>query len=218
MMRVSMDLLSTIIALIFLPTSIVAGIVFVMRKFFEQGLNRDLESFKAKCSIEIEQSKAQFEADLKTRLFEFETKFSSFHQKQTEIIRELYSLLVDAEFAVIDLVHPMQPSPNERTPEIMQFAEEKCVELYRFFSKHTIYLDPSVCDDVEKVMQALRMAIAKFQTSRLGVYGNQDMQMWFDAWEVMIKEIPPTKKALESHFRKTFASTPEERLLKPNVS
>ena len=40
-----MDTLETVITLIFLPTAIVGGIVFVLRKFFEQILSRDIENY-----------------------------------------------------------------------------------------------------------------------------------------------------------------------------
>jgi hypothetical protein len=77
-----MGTLETIIALIFLPSSIVAGLVFILRKFFEQALLRDIERFKVGLQSELEQSKLRLENVLQTKYFEFQTKFSSYHQKQ----------------------------------------------------------------------------------------------------------------------------------------
>src|SRR6266508_4463630 len=103
-----MNPMETIIALIFAPTSIVAAVTWLLTKYFEKTLSRDIEGYKAKLQHEFEQSKIRLENELQAKLFEHQTKFSLFHNKRAVVISELYSLLHDATLSVSILVNPAQ--------------------------------------------------------------------------------------------------------------
>lgn len=204
-----MNTLETIIALIFLPTSIVAGIVFVLRKFFEQALSRDIERFKVNLQSELEQTKLRLENELQTKYFEFQTKFSSYHEKQAEVIGELYGMLNETEWAVVELVHPMQSGGGRLVAERVYETDGKCVELSRFFSKHRIHLDDDICEKMDTIISALRKAIVGFNVSHMNLSGNPSVDMWIEAWKIMEDELPPLKKALESQFRRSLSVAPD---------
>src|SRR5437879_2831943 len=105
-----MNTLQTVITLIFLPSSIVGGMVFVLRKFFEQGLARDIAKYEAKLDADLIQAKLRLENELQTKFFEFQTKFSFYHQKQVDVIETLYEMLCETEWTVGRLVHPISPN------------------------------------------------------------------------------------------------------------
>src|SRR5437879_2113717 len=121
-----MSTLQTVITLIFLPTSIVGGIVFVLRKFFEQGLARDIEKYKARLDADLTQAKLRLENELQTKFFEFQTKFSLYHQKQVDVIETLYEMLSETEWIVARLVHPISPGDQDQrsTPDRVNEADE----------------------------------------------------------------------------------------------
>jgi hypothetical protein len=203
-----MDTLETILVLIFLPSAIVAGIVFVLRKFFEHALSRDVERFKANLQSELEHSKLRLENELQTKYYEFQIKFSSYHQKRAEIIGELYGMLNETEWVVVELVHPMQSGGGRPISERVYQADSKCVELSRFFSKNRIYLDDDVCQKIETIVAELRKSIVKFNVSHANIQGNPSLDMWLEAWKVMEEELPPLKKALENQFRVSLSAAP----------
>ena len=205
-----MSIIETIIVLIFLPSSIVAGIIFVLRKFFEQALTRDIERFKGNLQSELEQTKLQFANELQRKYFEFQTKFSSYHQKQVEVIGELYGMLNETEWSVIELVHPMQSGVGRTITEKVHETYGKCVELSRFFSKHRIYLNEDICQIMDTIITELRKSIIKFDVSHMNVSGNPDLDMWLEAWKVMEEELPRLKKALENQFRRNLSIIPDE--------
>jgi hypothetical protein len=204
-----MNTLETILALIFLPSSIVAGIFFMLRKFFEQALSRDIEQFKAKLQSELEQSKLRLENELQTKYFEFQTKFSSYHQKQAEVIGELFGMLNETEWVVTKLVHPMRSGDQRPIQEQVYEADGQCVALSRFFTKNRIYLDDDVCQKMDTIIHGMRRAIIRFNVSHMNVNGNPSVDMWIEAWKVMEEELPPLKKALESQFRKSLSVVPD---------
>ena len=89
-----MELWQQLLALILTPTLAVAAMAWLIRKFFERGLQRDLERFKNELELER---------------FEYQTKFSIIHQKRAEIVSGLYSRLARARAHLGNLVAVFQP-------------------------------------------------------------------------------------------------------------
>lgn len=204
-----MNTLQTVIALIFVPSSIVAGVVFILRKFFEQALSRDIEKYKANLQIEFEHSKMRLENQLQTTYFEFQTKFASYHGKQAEVIGELYGMLNETEWTVEQLVHPGQSGGGRSITERVLETDGKCVELSRYFSKHRIYLEDDACKKMDTIVAGFRMAVVKFNVSHMNISGNPSVDMWLEAWKVMAQELPPLKHALEKQFRRSLSIVPD---------
>jgi len=200
----SMTTLETIIALIFTPTAIVAGIVIILRKFFEQALSRDIEKYKTNLQTEFEHSKIRLENELQTRFFEYQTKFSSYHQKRAEVIGELYGLLSDAVECVRDLIHPVQWGGEETQAEKRQVAAEKYNKLGQYYIRSRIYLDEDVCEGMESIFKTMKLALAKFNISQ-EPHG-RDPGLWGEAWKSMEDEVPPLLKKLERQFRQSLSA------------
>ena len=114
-----MTVLQQIIALVFTPTAIIAVLAFLLRGFFQQLLNRDvkryeleieksLESHKAQLTQEYESSRLRLENELQKQFYQYQTKFSAFHQKQVEVMSELYESMTEAidklEYLLVPLV------------------------------------------------------------------------------------------------------------------
>jgi hypothetical protein len=208
-----MDALKEILTLVLTPASILLGLVFILRKFFEQGLARDIERFRATLQAEFEQSKLKLENELQTKYFEFQTKFSSYHQKQIEVVGEIFEMLNEAEITVGELVHPMRIADTGREVELIGEADTKCIALARFFNKNRIYLDEETCQQLDSILREMRKALVRFDVSHKNIKGNPDSDLWMSAWKLVEEEIPPLKKALETRVRKnlsTLAAMPSD--------
>ena len=83
-------MLEEILKLIFTPAAIIAAFVYLLQKYFEKTINKDLEKYKNDLRTELELIKAKLQNELDIKLFEYQTKFSLFHQKQAAITAELY--------------------------------------------------------------------------------------------------------------------------------
>ena len=79
------ELLKDIIALVFTPVVVVGALAYILRNLFSQTLNRDLEHFKAKLQSEREYFTAELQNELKAQFFEYQTRFSFFHNKTAEV-------------------------------------------------------------------------------------------------------------------------------------
>jgi len=199
-----MTTLETIIALVFTPTAIVGGIVIILRKFFEQALSRDIEKYKINLQIEFEHSKLRLENELQTKFFEYQTKFSSYHQKRAEVIGELYGLLSDVVECVRELIHPVQLGGEETQAEKKQIAADKYNKLGQYYIRSRIYLDEDICEGMESIFKAMKLALAKFNISQ-NPHGRGDTELWGEAFETMQDEVPPLLKKLERQFRQSLS-------------
>ncbi|MEK6336690.1 MAG: hypothetical protein AABM67_17320 [Acidobacteriota bacterium] len=199
-----MNTLQTVIALIFLPTSIVGGIVFVLRKFFEQGLARDIEKYRAALQAELERSKLQMQNDLQIKLFEYQTKFSSLHQKQAEVIGELYGLLGDAKEYIVRLV---DPTFNPADTAHIEATTAKYRALAECFVKNRIYLEENTCDRIDELLRKWRVAMMKASIGQRPEPGGHGVEWWAEAHESVKSDVPPILKELETQFRAFLSPT-----------
>lgn len=193
-----MNTLQTIIALVFLPSSIVGGIVFVLRKLFEQGLARDIEKFKATLQTEFEHTKLCLENELQTKFFEFQTKFSLYHHKQVEVIEELYEMLCETEWMVSGLLPPVGGGDETPIGESVAEADKRSVALARFYGRKRIYLDEDVCQKMDTILKTMRKALVRLSVHQMSA---NDTRMWLEGWKVMQEEFPPLKEVLERQLR-----------------
>ena len=102
-------------------------------------------------------------------------------------------------------VHPVQlngRSPKEKIDE----ADEKCVDLARFYNRHRIYLDEDVCQKMDNILAAMRASVVKFSISQMEPQSRSDIEMQTEAWKVMKNEVPPIKVALECKFRQVLSA------------
>ena len=204
-------MIETILTNILTPTLIVGGVIFVLRKFFEQLLSRDVEKFKLSLQTEAERSKLQLQNQLQAELFEFQPKFSGYYQKQAEVIGNFYEMLSETQIIIAELVHPVQFESERRDEERLREAFGKKIELARFFEKRRIYFDEQVCQQITAVLRTMHTVLVTFQSSqRRGLRQVQgpDLEKWNDAFSIMEKEVPVLKSALESRFRQLLSGTP----------
>jgi len=205
-----MTTLQTILTIILAPTFIVGGLMFVLRKFFEQLLSRDIEKFRVTLQTESERSKLQLQNQLQAELFEFQTKFSVYHQKQADVIGTFYEMLSETQIVVSQVVHPVQFEAESSDEERFRQAFNKKVDLARFFERSRIYFDEDICEQISTVNKTMHKVLILFQSSQRRGARNQDsadLEKWNDAFSIMEKEIPVLKSALESRFRQLLSGT-----------
>jgi|GEM_PF-4650461 len=202
-----MNTLETVIALIFIPTSIVGGIIFILRKFFEQALSRDIKKYEANLKAEFELSKMRFDNELQTKLFEFQTKFSLYHQRRAEVIGELYGMLQEAVESVSALMSPSQSNDGRSLSEKYNETLEKCRTLREFFMKRRIYLEEDICGRLDSILQNMHVALTGFRISHEEPRQAGDSNMRHEAWKVINEVVPIVRNDLERQFRKSLSVT-----------
>jgi hypothetical protein len=155
---------------------------------------------------------------LQAELFEFQTKFSVYHQKQADVIGTFYEMLSETQIVVAQLVHPLQFEAESTDEDRFRQAFNKKVDLARFFERSRIYFDEEICEQISTVNKTMHKVLILFQSSERRGARNQDtadLQKWNDAFSIMEKEVPVLKSGLESRFRQLLSGTLPSR---PQIS
>ena len=192
-----MNLFETTIAA--LIATIVSGTISVLITHRKQ---RQLEDYKAALQTELERSKLQMQNELQIKFFEYQTKFSSLHQEQAHIIKELYGLLGEANEYITQLVSPTFNPADTAHAEATQAKYNKLAEC---FVKNRIYLEEETCSRIDDLLRKLRVAMMKASVGQRPEPGGHGVEWWGEAWESIRSEIPPILKELETQFRTFLA-------------
>jgi hypothetical protein len=204
-----------LITLILTPTIVVAVITYISRGIFQQLLSRDMENYKQKLQADFEvhklklqseqeQAKLQLENELQKRLHEFQTKFSSYHTKQAEVIGQIYELLMDASDYVADMILVGPSSDVEKQKELEREVKDLVMKLTRFYRKNRIFLNKESCGKMDGLLKKINFSFSTFVFAR--ITPSQDrIKIWLHASEIMEKEVPPLLDELENQFRSNLS-------------
>lgn len=188
-----MNPLETIVAT--LIATVVSGTVSVLITHHKQ---RQLEAHRAALQLELERSKLQMQNDLQIKFFEYQTRFSSLHQQQAEVIKELYGLLGEANEYITQLV---SPTFNPADTAHIETTTAKYNKLAEFFFKNRIYLEEETCNRIDDLLRKLRVAMMKASVGQRPEPEGHGVEWWGEAWESVRSEVPPILKELETQFR-----------------
>jgi hypothetical protein len=202
-----LTLLQGIIALVLAPTLIVSATAYVLKTLFQQGLERDVEKFKARLQSERDASQATLQAQLQAQLFEQQTRFSALHSKQSEVIAKTYELLFDPYEHILNYVHPVETG-EPPTPEQVQGVIDLLNGLTGYYNKNRIFLPEHICDKMDVVLKEMKTAFNKGMMGRSRHHADRGTQLWYEAYRTMAGEVPPLMKELEREFRNSVSLRP----------
>jgi lipopolysaccharide export LptBFGC system permease protein LptF len=186
-----MEYVYEIIKIAFAPAAVIAGVTYLLKLYLESYSKRDLEKFRLQLNHELEKS-----------LFEYQTKFSFYHQRQTMVIAELYSLLVDASSKIHSLTHIVQFSGEGSLKERKKNTADAYNKLVDYYSKNKIFIEKNICNKLDELIKLLRDALIEFDVAQGGdKYEPDDSGLWIKSFTTIQEKVPPIKQELEEYFR-----------------
>jgi hypothetical protein len=200
-------MLEEIIKLIFAPAAIVAAFVYIFQKLFEKNLSKDIAKYKNQLDTEFESAKSRLENELKIQLFQYQTNFSLFHQKQASLTAELYKKLVIASKSITNLVKKYQPANQNNLNEKKKETSELWIDLSSFFDENRIYFDESICEKIDSIIEVTANAFNEFDFAHTFAMQSSDSYkpdetgLWPKAANELKEKLPPLKKDLENFLR-----------------
>ena len=166
-------------------------LAWLVKKFFEHNLSRDVEEFKA---------------ELRTKAFEHETRFSQLHVRRAEIIEDLYKRLVHVERAFVTLTNPVRWSNEPPRDEQLNEVVESSKQLIPFFAEHRLYLDETLSKDIDEIIDKLREALIRFNLfvdieADKQKWAWTEVKEWKAAFEIVTKQVPAIRVRVEQQMR-----------------
>ena len=186
----------------FLKLSISAGvisaiIVFLSQSIWGHWLNRDLEKYKNLLAETVKQN---------------EIKFSKLHHDRAEILRELYSRLIDLIDDLKDMVRICSDwnhifDLNDKQTSIDNYKNEYTA-FFSFVHKNRIFFNKNTCALLEKIEQVLISPFNEIISTDCGVElsPTTKSRLIFQGWaeyanDMLELELLDLKLILENEFR-----------------
>jgi hypothetical protein len=176
-----------------------AALAWLLRSLFSHWLTKDVEKYKSELKTQTDIAAER----LRRLAYEHEVKFSRLHEERAEVIKKLYSLLV--ELATNAEQFFMPGSVGNR--ELEQATGEALKGFGAYFNQNKIYLGTELCGQCKSLLNLVRDAF----TTRTVITGwNPKSEKDGDEWRKMLLEaynnirtgVPPIQKELEDEFRK----------------
>ena len=175
------------------------AVAYLIKSIITHFLSKDIEAYKVKLKAEVEKS-----------LIEHDTVFRGLHSKRAEIIAELYTKLTEAVSATESFLSPIEFGGEPSKEEKYKVAMEKIINFFQFFDKRRIFLNESLCIQIDDFVNKIRKPTIEF----LGYLdlpdgSKQKRDVWIKSWTtVSEKAVPNARKALETEFRKLLGVAP----------
>lgn len=185
---------------------LVGAIAWLAKKIITQQLSKDMEIFKSQLQKESQREIESLKSHLALTAYEHQVLFSRMHQKRADVVEETYADLVELQRAASDFVRLYQSSDDAKNREHIHSLWEAAGKFVNHFEKHRIYFNADVCGKIAGMNQKLSEATSILVTFSVGsktihVSFEEALDQWEKAMDVLEKEVPPIKTALEDTFR-----------------
>ena len=176
-----------LVGLIVAPTVVVAAVAWLLRTVIAQGFARDIQRFKS---------------DLDRESFEHQQRFSTIHQRQAEVISNLYGKIAESKSVIANLVGIFQHG-GQSLMEKKQKAADSYNDMKDYFYKNRIFLPRETADKAETLLITLRDILIEFDTAQMGneEYKPDTTGLWLQAHNRLQEEVPPVLEELENEFK-----------------
>lgn len=183
-------------------TPVVWAIAWLVRQLVRQGLDRDLEAYKARLRSEHDKELEQF---------------AVLHRERAVVLAETYRLLVRARRAARDYLVPFEPGGAPDKEERWRTLAEHGNQLVIYFDEHRIYFSDHFCKAFDECCRAIKDPCDRFDITRRlakdGEPGNSASRnltkAWSDGWKQFQERVPGLEAEIRARFRKLLG-VPDE--------
>jgi hypothetical protein len=146
----------------------------------------------------------KYRAGLKSEGYEHEVRFARLHERRVDVVAEMYGRLVRAEEAITAYVHPLELAGGPSKDELSVPAQESYDAFVSHFKENRIWFDRDLEAQVDDYMARLHQAGISFTLYRRHEGRRLEesyFEKWGEAWNVVDKETPPLRRAIEGRMR-----------------
>lgn len=171
---------------------IVAGTSWLIKKYLEKLLDKDLEKFKA---------------NLEKNAIEFKIRYEKLQGERVEVIKEVYKKIVGVHISLYTLIisgPPQTGESGEETEKRAEIVKNNMDDLRKYYGENRIFFEEEMAKDADSLVDIFLKARANFIAA--GVSGmlrdpKTRYSQWLESWELIDKKTPKIKGQLENKFR-----------------
>jgi hypothetical protein len=182
------------------------AMAWLARSVITHVLSRDLEKFKTNLQAETQQELIRLQSSLQLVEFEHQVRFSRLHERQVDIVSEMYSRLVLLHRTASTFVRYYHSVDAQTKNEHVRQLWDAADKFNDYFEKHRIYFAKDVCSKIQglnsKLSEACSQLVFFFQeAAAIKVTEDQIWEIWNKGMETIESEVPKIKELLEQSFR-----------------
>jgi hypothetical protein len=174
--------------IIIAPALVVGAVAWILRAVIAQGFARDIQHYKS---------------ELDRANFEHQQRFSTIHQRQAEVIANLYGKIAKSKGVTADLVAIFQQG-GQSLMEKKQRAADVYNDMAAYFYENRIFLPREAAEKAETLISTLKEVLIEFDAAQIGndEYKPDQTGLWRQSYKRLRDEVPPVLEELESEFKK----------------
>jgi hypothetical protein len=179
-----------------------AGTVTVLSQVLAKHLlDKDVEKYRADLKREGELELARLRSTLEHVAIEHRVRFTRLHEKQAEIVADIFAGLDRLHGAMRDWTSPIKLGGDPDMPALQAEAMTKYNEFIEYYYPRAIWLDPDTCAAISNIVDGLRTAFYDFVVDTDEKGYPRDRRGWHAVYEKMARDIPAARNLLDVRFR-----------------
>ena len=154
----------------------------------------------------------KIKAELQRSLYEFQTKFSWFHQKRAETIHDFFTIFLEIQYKVEHFYYG-----NQSNEELNKLKGDFS-DFITFYIKSSLYFEDELNQKIEKIRDSMSDMIDKYIDA---VYSKEDRNRVVNAGNRMIdahkqfrQQTFEDRNIIKNEFRKLLTEFPNNQLEK----
>ena len=196
-------------------TGLLCILGYLARSLLSQLLAKDLKKFE----LQLTQASAAAAEELKHRLtlvaHEHHVRFTRLHEKQAQVLEEIYAKLLEFEDASAAMSLADNNTPEQLVEFPLRMAEDAGRELAQYIRKNEIYLPSELSVQLHEIMNRINSLLGDCSFNLLSKMLANDGQAeifpeakesWASVHSYLEDKAPEVRKALESDFRKRLGT------------
>jgi hypothetical protein len=164
---------------------------------YDEKLETHKAQLKAQSDVEIEKLKSELSIAAAQR----NVRFSRLHERQAEIIAEVYEALSELVKAISDYVAIYEPASAPPREERRERAAEAANEFIALYRGKKIFFPPSTAAKLDEILLEIRTAYMRFAFKIDADRRTGGTMEWLDIFERIQKLSETTVVELECDFR-----------------
>jgi len=194
---------------------LLAVLGFLARSLLSQLLAKDLKHFETKLSQASAVAAEELKHHLSLVAHEHNVRFSRLHEKQAQVLENIYAKLLDFE----DASSAMALADNDTPEHLLEFslrrAEDAGRELAQYIRRHEIFLPAEVSQQLQalqdRVTSLLSTCSFNLVSKMLANDGKPELfpetrEAWAEVHLYLEHEAPDVRRTLEADFRKRLGA------------
>ena len=172
------------------PALLVCSVAYILRRVIDRGIDRELSRYRH---------------ELETQRMKEHVRFSLIHQKRADVIGIVYGRLKRASRLLEKLVEPLQIADDIPLPEKKEEVRLTIIRTRDYFDEHRIYLDKSICLEIDDFLSGMLRVFVKFSVAQPGEkYTRDPSGQWEQSWKDLMEKLTPIMQELDQMFRRAL--------------